>query len=319
MTKSKMNFNTWIAEYAIIIIFVVLFGAMSIFAPNFLTGGNIANVLRQVSINGICAIGMTFVILTGGIDLSVGAIIAVSGVLTAMMMIDGIHPLVASLISIVLCTLIGFLTGLMISHIGIPPMVATMGTMTSLRGVAYLITGGTPVFGFDERYAVIGQGYVGVIPIPVIILVLSFAAGIFFLSKTRYSRYIYGVGGNEGVAGVSGINVHRGKAFVYGVSGFCSALAGLVMLGRLNSGQPRAGESYEMDVITAVVLGGVSLTGGVGKISHVVFGVLIIGVLTNGMTMMAVDDYWQRVVKGLVLLLAVGFDRFIQKRQQKAD
>ena len=319
MTKSKMNFNTWIAEYAIIIIFVVLFGAMSIFAPNFLTGGNIANVLRQVSINGICAIGMTFVILTGGIDLSVGAIIAVSGVLTAMMMIDGIHPLVASLISIVLCTLIGFLTGLMISHIGIPPMVATMGTMTSLRGVAYLITGGTPVFGFDERYAVIGQGYVGVIPIPVIILVLSFAAGIFFLSKTRYSRYIYGVGGNEEVARLSGINVHRVKASVYGVSGFCSALAGLVMLGRLNSGQPRAGESYEMDVITAVVLGGVSLTGGVGKISHVVFGVLIIGVLTNGMTMMAVDDYWQRVVKGLVLLLAVGFDRFIQKRQQKAD
>ena len=319
MTKSKMNFNTWIAEYAIIIIFVVLFGAMSIFAPNFLTGGNIANVLRQGSINGICAIGMTFVILTGGIDLSVGAIIAVSGVLTAMMMIDGIHPLVASLISIVLCTLIGFLTGLMISHIGIPPMVATMGTMTSLRGVAYLITGGTPVFGFDERYAVIGQGYVGVIPIPVIILVLSFAAGIFFLSKTRYSRYIYGVGGNEEVARLSGINVHRVKAFVYGVSGFCSALAGLVMLGRLNSGQPRAGESYEMDVITAVVLGGVSLTGGVGKISHVVFGVLIIGVLTNGMTMMAVDDYWQRVVKGLVLLLAVGFDRFIQKRQQKAD
>lgn len=319
MTKSKMNFNTWIAEYAIMIIFVVLFGAMSIFAPNFLTGGNIANVLRQVSINGICAIGMTFVILTGGIDLSVGAIIAVSGVLTAMMMIDGIHPLVASLISIVLCTLIGFLTGLMISHIGIPPMVATMGTMTSLRGVAYLITGGTPVFGFDERYAVIGQGYVGVIPIPVIILVLSFAVGIFFLSKTRYSRYIYGVGGNEEVARLSGINVHRVKAFVYGVSGFCSALAGLVMLGRLNSGQPRAGESYEMDVITAVVLGGVSLTGGVGKISHVVFGVLIIGVLTNGMTMMAVDDYWQRVVKGLVLLLAVGFDRFIQKRQQKAD
>ncbi len=319
MTKSKMNFNTWIAEYAIIIIFVVLFGAMSIFAPNFLTGGNIASVLRQVSINGICAIGMTFVILTGGIDLSVGAIIAVSGVLTAMMMIDGIHPLVASLISIVLCTLIGFLTGLMISHIGIPPMVATMGTMTSLRGVAYLITGGTHVFGFDERYAVIGQGYVGVIPIPVIILVLSFAAGIFFLSKTRYSRYIYGVGGNEEEARLSGINVHRVKAFVYGVSGFCSALAGLVMLGRLNSGQPRAGESYEMDVITAVVLGGVSLTGGVGKISHVVFGVLIIGVLTNGMTMMAVDDYWQRVVKGLVLLLAVGFDRFIQKRQQKAD
>lgn len=295
------------------------FAAMSIFAPNFLTGSNIANVLRQVSINGICAIGMTFVILTGGIDLSVGAIIGVSGVLTAMMMINNVNPIIASLISLALCTLIGFATGLVISHIGIPPMVATMGTMTSLRGVAYLITGGTPVFGFDSRYAVIGQGYVGAVPIPVIILVLSFAAGIFFLSKTRHSRYIYGVGGNEEVARLSGISVHRIKAFVYAVSGFCSALAGLVMLGRLNSGQPRAGESYEMDVITTVVLGGVSLTGGVGKISHVVFGVLIIGVLTNGMTMMAVDDYWQRVVKGLVLLLAVGFDRFIQKRQQKSE
>ena len=317
--KNKMNINTFIAEYAIIIIFIVLFVAMSIFAPNFLTGSNIANVLRQVSINGICAIGMTFVILTGGIDLSVGAIIGVSGVLTAMMMINNVNPIIASLISLALCTFIGFATGLVISHIGIPPMVATMGTMTSLRGVAYLITGGTPVFGFDSRYAVIGQGYVGAVPIPVIILVLSFAAGIFFLSKTRHSRYIYGVGGNEEVARLSGISVHRIKAFVYAVSGFCSALAGLVMLGRLNSGQPRAGESYEMDVITAVVLGGVSLTGGVGKISHVVFGVLIIGVLTNGMTMMAVDDYWQRVVKGLVLLLAVGFDRFIQRRQQKSE
>ena len=134
--KNKMNINTFIAEYAIIIIFIVLFAAMSIFAPNFLTGSNIANVLRQVSINGICAIGMTFVILTGGIDLSVGAIIGVSGVLTAMMMINNVNPIIASLISLALCTLIGFATGLVISHIGIPPMVATMGTMTSLRGVA---------------------------------------------------------------------------------------------------------------------------------------------------------------------------------------
>lgn len=317
--KRKIDINSFVAEYAIIMIFIVLFVAMSIFAPNFLSGGNIANVLRQISINGICAIGMTFVMLTGGIDLSVGSIIGVSGVLTAMMMLNGVHPILASLISLVLCTVIGMLTGLLISHIEIPPMVATMGTMTSLRGAAYLITGGTPVFGFTEGYAVIGQGYVGVVPIPVIILVIAFAIGIFFLSKTKYSRYIYGVGGNEEVARLSGVNVHHVKAFVYAVSGFCSALAGLVMLGRLNSGQPRAGESYEMDVITAVVLGGVSLNGGVGKLSHVIFGLLIIGVLTNGMTMMAIDDYWQRVVKGIVLLLAVGFDRFIQKNQQKAD
>ena len=152
------------------------------------------------------------------------------------------------------------------------------------------------------------------IPIPVIILAIVYVIGIFVLSKTKFSRYVYGIGGNLEVARLSGIKVARVKIAVYAISGFCSALAGLVMLGRVNSGQPRAGESYEMDVITAVVLGGVSLNGGVGNLSHVIFGVLIIGVLTNGMTMMAVDDYWQRVVKGLILLLAVSFDHYIQKK-----
>ena len=152
------------------------------------------------------------------------------------------------------------------------------------------------------------------IPIPVIILAIVYVIGIFVLSKTKVSRYVYGIGGNQEVARLSGIKVARVKIAVYAISGFCSALAGLVMLGRVNSGQPRAGESYEMDVITAVVLGGVSLNGGVGNLSHVIFGVLIIGVLTNGMTMMAVDDYWQRVVKGLILLLAVSFDHYIQKK-----
>lgn len=313
--KKKFNYTKFMSEYAIIVIFFVMFIAMSIFAPNFLTTSNMTNVLRQVSINGICAVGMTFVMLTGGIDLSVGSILGVSGVLTAIMMLNGVNPVIASLVSLVLGTVIGYLTGQLISHIQIPPMIATMGTMTSLRGVAYLITGGTPIFGFNESYAVLGQGYWGFIPIPVIILVITFAIGIFFLTKTRISRYIYGVGGNEEVARLSGINVHKIKAIAYAVSGFCAALAGLVMLGRVNSGQPRAGEAYEMDVITAVVLGGVSLSGGAGKLSHVIFGVLIMGVLTNGMTMMAIDDYWQRVVKGIVLLLAVGFDRYIQKKQ----
>lgn len=252
--------------------------------------------------------------LTGGIDLSVGAILGVSGVLTAMMMLKGIPSLLASIIALALGVVIGGITGAIIHYIEIPPMIATLGTMTSLRGVAYLITGGTPVFGFDESYSKIGQGHVGVIPIPVIILAIVYVIGIFVLSKTKFSRYVYGIGGNQEVARLSGIKVARVKIAVYAISGFCSALAGLVMLGRVNSGQPRAGESYEMDVITAVVLGGVSLNGGVGNLSHVIFGVLIIGVLTNGMTMMAVDDYWQRVVKGLILLLAVSFDHYIQKK-----
>ena len=311
--QKKIDFGKMLAEYAIIVIFIVLFVVMSIFAPNFFTGNNMVNILRQVSISGICAVGMTFVMLTGGIDLSVGAILGVSGVLTAMMMLKGIPSLLASIIALALGVVIGGITGAIIHYIEIPPMIATLGTMTSLRGVAYLITGGTPVFGFDESYSKIGQGHVGVIPIPVIILAIVYVIGIFVLSKTKFSRYVYGIGGNQEVARLSGIKVARVKIAVYAISGFCSALAGLVMLGRVNSGQPRAGESYEMDVITAVVLGGVSLNGGVGNLSHVIFGVLIIGVLTNGMTMMAVDDYWQRVVKGLILLLAVSFDHYIQK------
>lgn len=312
--RKKIDFGKMLAEYAIIVIFIVLFVVMSIFAPNFFTGNNMVNILRQVSISGICAVGMTFVMLTGGIDLSVGAILGVSGVLTAMMMLKGIPSLLASIIALALGVVIGGITGAIIHYIEIPPMIATLGTMTSLRGVAYLITGGTPVFGFDESYSKIGQGHVGVIPIPVIILAIVYVIGIFVLSKTKFSRYVYGIGGNQEVARLSGIKVARVKIAVYAISGFCSALAGLVMLGRVNSGQPRAGESYEMDVITAVVLGGVSLNGGVGNLSHVIFGVLIIGVLTNGMTMMAVDDYWQRVVKGLILLLAVSFDHYIQKK-----
>lgn len=312
--QKKIDFGKMLAEYAIIVIFIVLFVVMSIFAPNFFTGNNMVNILRQVSISGICAVGMTFVMLTGGIDLSVGAILGVSGVLTAMMMLKGIPSLLASIIALALGVVIGGITGAIIHYIEIPPMIATLGTMTSLRGVAYLITGGTPVFGFDESYSKIGQGHVGVIPIPVIILAIVYVIGIFVLSKTKFSRYVYGIGGNQEVARLSGIKVARVKIAVYSISGFCSALAGLVMLGRVNSGQPRAGESYEMDVITAVVLGGVSLNGGVGNLSHVIFGVLIIGVLTNGMTMMAVDDYWQRVVKGLILLLAVSFDHYIQKK-----
>ena len=308
--QKKIDFGKMLAEYAIIVIFIVLFVVMSIFAPNFFTGNNMVNILRQVSISGICAVGMTFVMLTGGIDLSVGAILGVSGVLTAMMMLKGIPSLLASIIALALGVVIGGITGAIIHYIEIPPMIATLGTMTSLRGVAYLITGGTPVFGFDESYSKIGQGHVGVIPIPVIILAIVYVIGIFVLSKTKFSRYVYGIGGNQEVARLSGIKVARVKIAVYAISGFCSALAGLVMLGRVNSGQPRAGESYEMDVITAVV----SLNGGVGNLSHVIFGVLIIGVLTNGMTMMAVDDYWQRVVKGLILLLAVSFDHYIQKK-----
>ncbi len=319
--KKTVDFRlgAFVSKYAIVLITFVLFGYFSFAAQNFFSVSNVANLLRQVSINGICAVGMACVILTGGIDLTVGGIIGVSGVMCAYLMLQGVYPIIASLISLLIGTLIGLFNAFLISKIRIAPMIATMGVNTALRGVAYLVTDGKAIFGFPTWYNNIGQGYVGPIPIPVIIMAVVFLAGVIFLSRTRFSRHIYGVGGNEEVARLSGINVARVKMVVYGIAGFCSALAGLVMLGRVSSGQPKAGDGYEMDIITATVMGGVSLTGGEGKIQFVIFGVLVIGILSNGMTMLGVSDYWQRVVKGLVLILAVGFDRYIQYKKTQDE
>ena len=302
MKQEKFNVKAFFTKYAIVIISIALFAFFSVVADNFFSAKNVANLLRQVSINGICAVGMACVILTGGIDISVGGIIGVSGVVCAYNMSQGMNPVLASMISLALGIGIGCFSSLCITKVGIAPMIATMGVNTALRGTAYLLTGGTAIFDFPKSYSVIGQGYVFGVPVPVII-------------KTRFSRYIYGVGANEEVARLSGINVDRVKMTAYAISGFCAALAGLVLLGRVSSGQPKAGEGYEMDIITAVVMGGVSLTGGEGKIQYVIFGVLVMGILSNGMTMLAINDYWQRVAKGIVLLLAVGFDRYMQKKK----
>lgn len=315
MKQEKFNVKAFFTKYAIVIISIALFAFFSVVADNFFSAKNVANLLRQVSINGICAVGMACVILTGGIDISVGGIIGVSGVVCAYNMSQGMNPVLASMISLALGIGIGCFSSLCITKIGIAPMIATMGVNTALRGTAYLLTGGTAIFDFPKSYSVIGQGYVFGVPVPVIIMILVFICGTIFLTKTRFSRYIYGVGANEEVARLSGINVDRVKMTAYAISGFCAALAGLVLLGRVSSGQPKAGEGYEMDIITAVVMGGVSLTGGEGKIQYVIFGVLVMGILSNGMTMLAINDYWQRVAKGIVLLLAVGFDRYMQKKK----
>lgn len=315
MKNEYVNFKAFLTKYAIIIIAVLLFAFFSVIADNFFTAKNVANLLRQVSINGICAVGMACVILTGGIDISVGGIIGVSGVICAYNMSKGMHPIPASMISLALGVAIGCFSSICITKVGIAPMIATMGVNTALRGTAYLITGGTAIFDFPNSYSVLGQGYIFGIPVPVIIMIVVFILGTVFLTKTRFSRYIYGVGANEEVARLSGINVDKVKMVAYAISGFCAALAGLVLLGRVSSGQPKAGDGYEMDIITAVVMGGVSLTGGEGKIQYVIFGVLVMGILSNGMTMLAISDYWQRVAKGLVLILAVGFDRYMQKKK----
>lgn len=311
-------FKRQVGKYGIFFVFVALCIFFGLMSPVFFSAENVFNILRQVAVVGIVAVGMTFVLLTGGIDLSIGSVIGVASVFTAELMLIGVPPFLAAVTTLAICALAGFVNGVFINELGISPFIATLGTMTSLRGLAFLISGGLPVFGFPSTFAKLGQGYLWIVPIPVVIMAATFVAGAIVLNSTVFGRYVYGVGGNEEAARLSGISVKSIKYLVYTISGFLSGLAGIVLLSRINSGQPKAGQGYEMDVITAVVLGGVSMNGGEGKISFVVVGVLIMGVLTNGMILMNINEYVQQVVKGLVLVAAVGFDKLSQQKKLRA-
>ena len=306
-----------IKDKAIWIVFLLMFIGFSIASPRFLSTSNLFTIARQVSMYGIAAVGMTFVILIAGIDLSAGSVITIVNIVAAYLMVNSKFSMVtATLVALLLAAAIGLLNGFLVSTIGIPAIIATFATQTIFAGASYLICGGVPIYGFDERYKVIGQGYVGPVPVPVIIMVICFAIGSFILNKTYFGRYFYAVGGNEEASKLSGIRVGAVKYLVYALAGLFSGLAGIVMLSRTNSAQPTAGLGYEFDVITCVVLGGVSVAGGFGKISNVVAGVLIIGVLTNGMVLLNVSSFTQMIVKGIVLILAVGFDCLQKKRVQ---
>ncbi len=303
-------------DKAIWLVLVVLFIAFTIANTRFIAPNNLIMIARQVSMYGIASIGMTFVILIAGIDLATGSIITFVNIICAMLMVRcGMNMWLAILCSLILATLIGTLNGFMVSTVKMPALIATFASQIVFEGISYLLCGGTPVYGFDENFKVIGQGYLGPIPIPVIIMILCFAVGSFILNKTYFGRYFYAVGGNEEAARLSGINVGKIKYLIYSLSGFFAGLAGIVMLSRTNSGQPTAGKGYEFDVITCVVLGGVSVSGGYGKFSNVIAGVLIIGVLTNGMVLMNVSSYVQMLVKGVILGLAVGFDCLQNKKR----
>lgn len=311
----KSNMINQFKDKAIWIVFLVIFIGFSIASPRFLSSNNLFTIARQVSMLGIASIGMTFVILIAGIDLSIGSVITVVNIVAAYLMVNrGMSMAGAVILSLILSVLIGLLNGFLISTVGISAIIATFATQIVFEGAGYLISGGTPIYGFDERFKVIGQGYVGPIPVPVIIMIICFALGSFILNKSYFGRYFYAVGGNEEASKLSGIRVGFIKYLVYALSGLFAGLAGIVMLSRTNSAQPTAGIGYEFDVITCVVLGGVSVSGGYGKMSNVVAGVLIIGILTNGMVLLNVSTYMQMVVKGVVLALAVGFDSLQKKR-----
>jgi len=312
--QNKSYFINQFKKKAIWIVLLFLIIGFTIANPRFMSTNNLLTIARQVSMYGIASIGMTFVILIAGIDLSTGSIITIVNVICAYFMVHmGLDIPAAIFLSLLFATAIGFLNGFLVATIGIPAIIATFATQIIFKGFAYIISGGTPIFGFNPAFKVIGQGYFLGIPVPVIIMICCFIVGSFILNKTYFGRYFYAVGGNEEASELSGIKVSHTEYLIYTLAGFFAGLAGIVMLSRTNSAQPTAGLGYEFDVITCVVLGGVSITGGFGKISGVVAGVLIIGVLTNGMVLMNISTYMQLIVKGLVLVIAVGFD-CIQKK-----
>lgn len=284
---------------------------LSIISPSFLTLSNLLNVLRQVSINALIAFGMTFVILTGGIDLSVGSILALSSAIVAHLLASGMGFIPALLVGLLVGALLGMFNGLVITQGKVAPFIVTLATMTVYRGLTLVFTDGRPITGLgdDLAFQLFGRGYFFGIPIPVITMLLTFILLHFLLKKTTLGRKTYAIGGNEEAAILAGIRVSRVKWFVYTLAGLLSALAGVILTSRLNSAEPTAGTSYELDAIAAVVLGGTSLSGGKGSIVGTLIGALIIGTLNNGLNLLGVSSFYQLVVKGLVILIAILLDR----------
>ncbi|HSP21628.1 MAG TPA: ribose ABC transporter permease [Planococcus sp. (in: firmicutes)] len=308
LKNSNQSLLQKIGPFIGLIVIVLIF---SILEPGFLSVNNLLNVLRQVSFNALIAFGMTFVILTGGIDLSVGSILALTGAVSAGLMASGIDPILAMLAGLLLGAILGAVNGVIIAKGKVAPFIATLATMTIYRGLTLVYTEGRPISGLGDNVAfqMLGKGYFLGIPIPVVTMLISFGILYFILKKTTFGRRVYAVGGNEEASILSGINTDRIKIYVYSLTGLLSALAALMLTSRLNSAQPTAGEMFELDAIAAVVLGGTSLTGGRGWIVGTLIGALIIGVLNNGLNIIGVTSFFQQVVKGAVILLAVLLDR----------
>ncbi len=305
--KAKLSFANLYSTYGVFFILVIEFLIFSLASKSFLTLGNILSVGRQMSFTGIAAIGMTLVMLTGGIDISVGSMLAMAGVLCAKLSADVGLPLwIAVVITLLIGALFGLINGAAVTRLHIPALIATLATQTILKGIAYLLTNAVPVKNLSTTYKFLGQGYIfGVIPVPLIITVALYVLAWWYLDKTYLGRRVYLSGGNEEAARLSGINTKWTITGTYVFSGVFAAIAGVLMAARLGSGQPSVGSGFEMDVITATVLGGISVNGGKGKVVNVFVGACIMGVLANGMTMLNINQYLQWIINGLVLLFAV--------------
>jgi len=303
-----------------LIALLILCGVLSMLTDKFFTPDNGVNVLRQIAVNICIATGMTLVVLTGGIDLSVGSVLALCGAVTAGLWRNGIGIVSADLLigftflgavlaGLAVGALLGWFNGFTITRFKVPPFVATLAMLTIARGLTMLYTKGHPISNLGKDFAFIGSGILLGIPVPVWLAIVVVLLAAFLTQKTKMGRYIYAIGGNEQAAKLSGISISRVKIKVYAMAGVLAALGGIIVTARLDSAQPNAGMSYELDAIAAVVIGGTSLNGGRGSIWGTVMGAVIIGVLNNGLVLMNVSPFWQQVVKGAVILLAVIIDK----------
>jgi ribose/xylose/arabinose/galactoside ABC-type transport system permease subunit len=307
--KHKQDFH-FLSRYGILLAFLILIITLAVLSPAFLKFTNIMNILRQTSINGIVAVGMTYVIILAGIDLSVGSVLALAAVVATSLAHPGNNPVIVPIIAGLLTgTLCGFINGIIIAERKIAPFIVTLGMMTMARGAALVYTNGRPVIELSDAYNKIGGSYMMGIPIPVIIFSVVVLLGWAHLSGTVFGRHVYATGGNKTAAELSGIVTKKIIIWVYSLAGLLAGLAGIVLSSRVMSGSPAMGQGYELDAIASVVIGGAKLTGGVGTIAGTVLGALIIGVMNNGLDLLNVSSYWQQILKGLIILLAVMIDR----------
>lgn len=306
----KINFR----DYGVTLGFVFLCIVISIASPAFLTKRNILNLLRQSSIIGIIAAGMTFVIISGNFDISVGAVAALSGVITMKLAILGVPLVLAMIISLVVGAVIGFLNGFFVSKVKIPSLIATMAMTTIVRGLLLLLTGGYPI---TENFAFLdflGNNYILGIPVPIILFFIVVLISYIILSKTKFGRHVYSVGGNQEASKLNGINVDAYKIKVFIINAVLASVAGIVLAGRLGTATAIAGEGYDMDAISSVVIGGTSVAGGSGSVIRTVIGVLLMSVINNSFNLLSVNIYFQYIFKGLIILIAVGADSYSKKK-----
>lgn len=309
--RQQNKTKDFILKNIIYIAFVIMLIGLSVFAKAFLTSNNLINVLRQATVVGVLSMGMTYVIISGGIDLSVGSTMALASCIAAAYATTSTAiPLPAALaLGCLAGILVGLINGIVVSYLGVVPFIATLGMQYAVRGVALVYTSGRPINALTTAYTNIGKAYVGFVPVPVILFIIIALIAWFFLAKTQFGRYIYAIGGNEQAALVSGLRVKRIKCAAYVINGLTAALAGIILSARVAVGSPTAGETYDLLAITAVVVGGTSNEGGTGGILPSIIGVFIVTVLNNGMDLLGVSGYYQKIVTGVVVLLAVIIDR----------